>query len=193
MAVRDLLATAAAAPADSATRILSAAAAFNALTESDLVLVGGAAQVTHTGIGRLTDIDLVGPISREDEHRLRTAGFAKEGRHWVYEEAGAVIAIEVPAAELIGIEPTERVVVGDLPISIIAVTDLMMDRLTQATDGIGVTRDEAVQLAVAAHDRIDWDAVEGRAANAAHSEAFLWGLPELAAELRRLAEAAAAD
>jgi hypothetical protein len=99
----------------------------------------------------------------------------------------------VPAAELIGIEPTERVVVGDVPISIIAVTDLMMDRLTQATDGIGVTRDEAVQLAVAAHDRIDWDAVEGRAANAAHSEAFLWGLPELAAELRRLAEAAAAD
>ena len=43
----ELLDLAAAAPADSAARILYAAAAFNAATRTPLVLVGGAAQVTH--------------------------------------------------------------------------------------------------------------------------------------------------
>ena len=183
----ELLARAVAEPADSAGRILYAAAAFNALTGGGMILVGGAAQVTHTGIGRLTDIDLVGAIDAGDEERLRTAGFTREGRHWVHEARGAVIAIEVPGEALIGEEPPETVTVDGVQVSIISVTDLMMDRLVQATDGTPVTRDEAKQLAVAAHDRIDWDAVERRAAGAARSEAFLGGLPSLAARLRELA------
>ena len=47
-----LLALALAAPPDTAERVLYAAAAFNALIDQEMVLVGGAAQLTHTGIGR---------------------------------------------------------------------------------------------------------------------------------------------
>jgi hypothetical protein len=59
-----------------------------------------------------------------------------------------------------------------------------MDRLIGATDGTGVTRDEAYELAVAAADRIDWDAIASRADKLAEGSGFLRGLPRLVVELR---------
>lgn len=175
----ELLARALNAPPDSAERILYATAGFGALVEADMVLVGGGAQVTHTGVGRVTDIDVTGTVTPADEERLAFAGFRREGRHWVLEGGGGAIAVEVPAAESLGVEPPERIDVEGTPVSVISVTDLMMDRLIQATDGTPVTRDEALQLAVAAHDRINWERLGQRAVDVAAAEPFLQGLPAL--------------
>ena len=179
MRADELLARALAAPPDSAERILYATAGFGSIVEGDIVLVGGAAQVTHTGVGRLTDIDVTGTITPVDEDRLTAAGFRKEGRHWVLEGDEGTIAVEVPAAESSGVEPPERIDVEGSSVSVIAVTDLMMDRLIQATDGSSVTADEALQLAVAAHDRIDWGSLAERAGAVAAAERFLRELPAL--------------
>ena len=184
----ELLALAVAAPPDSAERVLYAAAAFDALTVADLVLVGGAAQLTYTGIGRLTDIDLVGVVTAEDEAQIQAAGFHRDGRHWVYEVGGVAIGIEVPGDRLLGDEEPELVDLGGVSIAIISVTDLMMDRLVQATDGTAITYDEASQLAVAAGDRINWDRIEERAARAGSTEPFLVEISKLAVTMRGLAK-----
>ena len=183
----DLLTRALAAPPDSAERILYGTAAFAALIDADLVLVGGGAQVTHTGIGRLTDIDVIATITGADEERLVGAGFRRQGRHWVVEAGGSAIAVEIPAAQSYGEEPPEVIDVEGVLVSIISVTDLMMDRLIQATDGTVVTRDEALQLAVAAYDRIDWERLGLRASRVAASEGFLRGLPALAQAIQTAA------
>jgi hypothetical protein len=172
---------------DSAERILLGAALFDTLTDDRMVLVGGGAQVTHTGIGRITDIDVVGVVSEHDAIRLAAAGFHREGRHWVLEGEESAIAVEVPADRLTAEEETEVVDLGGATVEIISVTDLMMDRLVQATDGAPVTHDEAVQLAIAAHDRIDWDRLMHRAADVARAEPFLGALPALAAAMREAA------
>lgn len=182
MSPDELLSRALAAPPDSAERILYGTAAFSALVDGELILVGGGAQVTHTGAGRLTDIDVTGSLTAADEDRLAAAGFSKDGRHWIFEDDRGVIAVELPSATMDGAEPPERVDVEGTPVWVISVTDLMMDRLVQATDGTPVTRDEALQLAVAAHDRIGWDRLRRRAVAVAAAEGFLNDLPRLVDE-----------
>lgn len=183
----ELIARALAADPDSAERILYTTAAFDSLTDRPVVLVGGGAQVTHTGVGRLTDIDLVGVVSETDQERLAEVGFRRDGRHWVYETEQGGLAIEVPGDGLTGEEIAEQIDLDGVTVLVISATDLMMDRVLQATDGTQVTRDEATQLAVAAGDRIDWQAIEERAGRAAAAGSFLSGLPELVAEFRAMA------
>ena len=184
MTPSELIARAFDSPADSAERILYAVAAFDALVEDDIVLVGGAALVSHTGVGRLTDIDVVGVLGATDEQRLEEAGFVREGRHWVYEADEGALAVELPGSSLTREETYERIQIGGATVRIISVTDLMMDRLIQATDGTDVTRDEAYELAVAAAERIDWDAIASRADKLAEESGFLGALPGLVVELR---------
>lgn len=187
MSPAELMARALAAPPDSAERILYAAAAFDSLTGGDAVLVGGGAQVTHTGVGRLTDVDVVVAIGEDDERRLAAAGFTKVGRHWIFEGEADTIAIEVPAAGLTVEEDFEEVELDGAVVRVITATDLMMDRVLQATDGSSVTRNEAEQLAIAASDRIDWDTLQQRAARMAATSRFLHVLPALVAEMRSIA------
>jgi len=71
-------------PSNSVERALLAAAAFDAAVRAPLVLVGGAAQMIHTGSERLTDIDMVGPIDPRDRVSLAGLGFVRDGRHWVF-------------------------------------------------------------------------------------------------------------
>lgn len=175
----ELLTRALRAAPDSAERILYATAGFSALVDGVIVLVGGGAQVTHTGIGRLTDIDVTGALTEADVERILGAGFTREGRHWVLDHDGAAIAIEVPATAFTGLEPPELIDVEGTRIAVISVNDLMMDRLVQATDGTPVTHEEALQLAVAAHDRIDWESLRHRAEGVVASEPFLRDLPAL--------------
>jgi hypothetical protein len=182
----ELLARALAADPASAERILYGTAAFDALTDRPVVLVGGGAQVTHTGVGRLTHIDLLGVVSEADQERLAEAAFRRDGRHWVYESEHGGLAVEVPGTGLTAEETAEEIDLDGATVLVISVTDLMMDRLLQATDGTQVTRDEATQLAVAAGDRIDWQAIEERARRAAAAGSFLSGLPELVAEFETM-------
>lgn len=173
-----------AAPPQSAERILYGAALFNALTAGEMVLVGGGAQVTHTGVGRITDIDLVGPVTDADRARLQTMGFRREGRHWVLEGDDATIAVEVPADELAAVEEPDYVELGGVTVSVISVTDLMMDRLIQATDRTTVTHEEALELAIAASDRIDWEQIVDRSDKIAQTEPMLKDLPSLVDRIR---------
>ena len=182
MSPEELLDTALAAVPDSAERILYGIAAFSALVDGDLILVGGGAQVTHTGVGRLTDIDVTGNLTSADKDRLADAGFTKDGRHWIFEDDRGVLAVEIPSSTMDGAEPPERVDVEGVPVWVISVTDLMMDRLVQATDGTPVTRDEALQLAVAAHESIGWEQLRERADAVAAAEPFLKDLPRLVEE-----------
>ena len=184
MTPADLMARALAAKRDSADRILYGVAAFDALVSDDVVLVGGGAQVTHTGLGRLTDIDLVGRVSKRDETSLIAFGFQREGRHWVFENDEGALAVELPASSLAPEESFELIELEGCSVRVISVTDLMMDRLVLATDGTDATRQEASELARAAGDRIDWDALAGRAERVAVTTSSLGSLPELVAEAR---------
>ena len=185
MRAADLLARAFEAPPSSIERILLAAAAFDTATQMPLVLVGGAAQVIHTGCERLTDIDMVGPITSDDEAALARAGFVREGRHWVYGPIDLEIAVEVPGDTLFGEEVPEMLDVGGVVVRVISVNDLMMDRLVQATDGTLVTWEEALSLAIAARDRIDWRSIRTRCVAEQARDLFLRNLPMVLDRLMR--------
>ena len=156
-------------PGDPARALLVAAAVCEAVGRS-FVVVGGSAVSFHTGSYRPTDIGFVGPIDEEGRTRLTALGFRASGRHLVIDSPqGGVILIEFPAEELFGFatEPPERIEVAEgVVVEVIALDDLMMDRLIQATDGTPVALGEAVLLAVAAYRRIDWGSLERRAASA---------------------------
>ena len=66
------------------------------------MLVGGGAQVLYTDIERLTDIDMVGWVTPTDNEALASAGFTREGRHWVYGGTTPRILVEVPDTTLFG-------------------------------------------------------------------------------------------
>ena len=156
--------------------MLLAVAAFDAVVRAPLVLVGGAAQMIHTGLERPTDIDMVGPIDSRDRAALARAGFVRDGRHWVWGSGDHEIAIEVPGGTLFGEDPPELVDVEGRIVRVISANDLMIDRLIQATDGTAVTWEEALSLAIAARDRIDWTLIESRCRTAQEDDFFLRNL-----------------
>lgn len=188
-ALDGLGARAAAAAAGSIHRKLLTAAAFAAAALDDAIVVGGAAVELHTGSYRPTDIDLVGRLRRGADSRLRALGFQREGRHWLITfDDGETLAVEVPDDRL-GEFATGPTLVIDLEpglIEVIGLDDLVMDRLLQATGGEQVTWDEAVRLAVAAYERIDWDGLAARASGAGGSQAER-ELPEMLGRVRRAA------
>lgn len=177
MKASELIALALQASPDSAERVLLAAAAFDTAVRAPLVLAGGAAQMIHTGRPRLTDIDMVGPVDSRDKAALSESGFVRDGRHWVCGAGTDEVAIEVPSETLFGEDPPELVEVEGVIVRVISINDLMMDRLVQATDGTPVTWEEALALAVAAQDRIDWSLVKSRCRAAHEDDFFLRNLP----------------
>ena len=173
----ELLDLARRAPPSGVDRILLAAAAFDAVVRAPLVLVGGAAQMIHTGVERPTDIDMVGPLDSGDRAALAGEGFVRDGRHWLWGSGDHEIAIEVPGSILFGEDPPDLVSVAGRVVRVISLNDLMMDRLIQATDGSAVTWEEALSLAVVARDRIDWTLIETRCRAAQADDVFLRNLP----------------
>lgn len=152
--------------ADPGRPLLVAGAICVALGRS-FVVVGGTAVNFHTGSYRPTDIDFVGSIGPSDRLTLVELGFRESGRHLVLDppDGGEPIPVEFPGTELFGFatEPPEKVQVAPgVVVEVIALDDLMMDRVVQATDGTPTTRDEAILLAVAAYRRIDWGSLEAR-------------------------------
>lgn len=167
------------------------AAAFGEAALADAVLVGGTAVELHTGSYRPTDIDLVGHTREGYAARLDDLEFVREGRHWLIALTnGETLAVEVPGDRLgdFAVEPPRTIELSPGRIDVISLNDLMMDRLLQATGGEPVTMDEAVRLAVAAYERIDWDGLAARAASAGQ-EATLAGaaLPSILTAVRRTA------
>ena len=162
---RQLLSMAEAAPADSVERHQLLVAAIDAALEPIVVIVGGEAVNMITGTYQPTDIDLVGDVTMQDREVLVGLGFDWGGvghRHMSYSFSdGEIVLVEFPASELDGIrQPIWHEIVPGIGVWVIALDDLMMDRLQQATDGTDVTMDAAVVLARAALDDVDWQAME---------------------------------
>lgn len=155
------------------------------------VLVGGAATEVYTGSYRPTDIDLVGHRKAGHADGLNALGFKQDGRHWLYDFAdGETMAIEVPDDTLgdFAFDPPETIDLAPGELAVISLNDLMMDRLLQATGGEPVTFEEAVRLAVAAYDRIDWIGLEERAQSAVNGGSLAGeSLPAVTSQVRRRA------
>lgn len=187
----DLLRRASEASAGSTERKLLTAAAFSEAALENAVLVGGTAVELHTGSYRPTDIDLVGSTRPGSAEILVELGFVRKGRHWLFAFSdGETLAIEVPGERLddYAIEVPLVIDLGHGELAVIGLNDLMMDRLLQATGGELVTMDEAIRLAVAAYERIDWEGLAARSDAASRNGTFAG--PKLPATLAFVRSAA---
>ena len=185
-----LLVRAGEAPADSVTRQLLVVAAVEAILDREVVLVGGAAVNVVTGTYLPTDLDLVASVTAADRDRLVAAGFEWAGighRHLSFTMPdGEIMLVEFPDSHLDAVLPPVRIEIGDgITVAMISLDDLMMDRLTQATDGTPVTFGAAIDLATAAYASIDWEWLENRSAL---PELEAIGLPQVLDAVRREAK-----
>lgn len=93
------------------------------------VVVGGLAVELYTAGGYSTsDIDMVTPYTSKVDCIMESLGFVKEGRHWLHTELD--VFIEMPMPPLAG--SSDKIVEMDvrgLPVYVIGVEDLIMDRL----------------------------------------------------------------
>ena len=96
-------------------------------------------------------------LDEEDRRALISIGFQHlSGDHFAYEfPGGERWLLEFPEGRVDGEVMTLAFADGD-GIDVITLDSLVIDRLTQATDGTGVTFDEAVRLCYAAYEEIDW-------------------------------------
>ena len=167
-AARDLLRRACEVSPGSLEYIALCAAAFDSLTDLPARSSRGGAQVLYTGIERLTDIDMVGWVTPADNEALASAGFTREGRHWVYGGTTPNILVEVPDTTLFGHDkPLLFRTPSGATVQVISLDDLMLDRLIQATDRTVVTWEEALSLGIAAKRRISWAVPQARCEAAA--------------------------
>ena len=180
---RQLLEQAQASPPGSPEWILYTAAAFDAIVEHPMILVGGGAQVIYTQQPRPTDVDLVGQITPNDLQALADAGFERHGRHWLHAWKQDEMFVEVPATTLIGQDPPRLVDVAGHLLQIISVEDLMMDRLVQATDRTDTTWNEAIELAEATYKRVNWDTIRSRCMTKRTEDLGLHILPQVLDEV----------
>ena len=116
-------------------RLLALALLADRMAEDQIVpiLVGGAALEFYTGGGYATsDVDLALPNTSAVDLAFADFGFVKRGRYWVREDLD--LLFEAPAAAGLPGEDAPRTVVSieGLPIEIIGVEDLVIDRLRAA-------------------------------------------------------------
>jgi len=105
------------------------------------VLVGGAAVELYTrGAYRTGDLDFVGEVPAAVEGRLETAGFEKQGRHWVHRESETFL--EFPARRFDAPVHVETNRFGSHAVRILSPEEVLVDRLAawrfwdSAVDGI---------------------------------------------------------
>jgi hypothetical protein len=129
------------------------------------VLVGGAAVELYSGGAYVTgDLDFVGEVPNPVAARLRSAGFRKEGRHWIHERAQ--IFLEFPSSVLApGFEPA-TLEVGPVSVLTVRPEDLVLDRLRSFVfwkhreDGMNAFRLIRAQRSVIDRKRLVRGAVE---------------------------------
>lgn len=131
------------------------------------ILVGGAAVAFYTAGGYSSvDVDVALPIGGERrgaavERAFVDLGFTRRGRFWVYSELD--LLFEIVAREgLPGEEaPRTRVAIDGLPITVVGLEDLVLDRL-RAWVHWRSEEDErwGRRLCMLYADRLDWDYLE---------------------------------
>ena len=188
MTADELLDQARHAPEHSPERSLWLVAAVERIIGKPIVLVGGSAVNTYTGEYVPTDIDLIGSgIGPPERTRLTKYGFTDPGvghrhLHITLGPDESPVFVEFPTPPLDAEEVNQVELTDDVVVSIISLTDLVVDRLKQATDGSAVTEDAAIALIAATYKEIDWEAVDQRVA--AQDDGLLQ-LADRAAKIRR--------
>ncbi len=178
------------APEHSPERSLWLAAAVERIIGNPVVLAGGAAANTYTDEYVPTDIDLIGSdIGPTDRTKLTMYGFTDPGvghrhLHITLRPEEAPVYIEFPTPPLDAEEVNAVELADGVFASIISLTDLVVDRLKQATDGTGVTHDAAVALIAATYEELDWEAIDRRVAS---QDNGLLKLADRASTIRRAA------
>jgi hypothetical protein len=92
------------------------------------VLVGGSAVELYT-LGAYTsgDLDFAGDVPPDVARALATAGFVKQGRHWIHEQ-GRVL-LEFPSRRSNDPEAAREIEAAGARVLVLAPEDLLVDRL----------------------------------------------------------------
>lgn len=122
------------------------------------ILVGGAALEFYTAGGYSTgDVDLALDATPDVDRAFADLGFAKAGRFWVREDLDLYFEAPAPAGLPGETAPRTVVEIEGLPVVVIGVEDLLLDRLRGAVhwksdeDGRWSRRLAGLYL-----DRLDW-------------------------------------
>jgi predicted nucleotidyltransferase len=151
-------------------RLLALALLADRLAEDGIepILVGGAALELYTAGGYATgDVDLAMPTAPQVDDAFSEFGFRKEGRFWVREDLDLLFEAPAPAGLPGETAPRTVVEIEGLRVVVIGIEDLLLDRLRAAVhwrsseDGRWARR-----LALLYAERIDWEYVSGKAADA---------------------------
>lgn len=190
-----LKAQAASAKSGSIERTLWITALVSEVLDRRVVLIGGAAHNLYTGEYRPTDIDLAATgVGRSEFETLAKHGFIDRGighRHIELHlrDSEPPELVEFPT-DLTDIDSTDTVRLAEgVAVEVISLSDLVVDRLVQATDGTPVTFDDAVALLVATSSEVDWTTVM-RLVEQRSDEPFLNELQEVFESIRLVAESA---
>lgn len=190
-----LKARAASAESGSIERTLWITALVSEVLDRRVVLIGGAAHNLYTGEYRPTDIDLAATgVGRSEFETLAGQGFIDRGighRHIELHlrDSEPPELVEFPT-DLTDIDSTDTVRLAEgVAVEVISLSDLVVDRLIQATDGTPVTFDDAVALLVATSSEVDWTTVM-RLVEQRSDEPFLNELEEVFESIRLVAESA---
>jgi len=149
---------------DRAERTLRVAAVLSeALADAGArpVLVGGGAVEIYTRSAYTTrDLDFVAAVTQGVRQALSSLGFDRDGRHWVHEGLGLVV--EFPATTL---SPSRAVSidVDGRVLRIIAVEDLIVDRLASWKHWGWDPDGAAAAILLAAHPDLDRKRLNKRA------------------------------
>jgi hypothetical protein len=125
------------------------------------VLVGGAAVNVYTNAYTPMDVDMCARLNEDDRQAMRDVGFEHlQGDHFAYTFGdGERWPLEFPDSVVDG--ETMTVKLNDIEaVEVVTRESLIVDLITQATDGSGVTFDEAVRLCVATYDEANWAWIE---------------------------------
>lgn len=137
-----------------------ASAAAHAI-DGRAVLVGGAAVNMHTQSYRPTDVDMCAHLDESDRRALEDVGFQRQhGDHFSFEfPDGEVWLLEFPSSQVDG-DVSVVALDDDQTLEVISLESLIVDRVLQATDGTGLTFDEALRLLVSVFHDADWVRVD---------------------------------
>lgn len=164
-------------------RLVALALVADRLAEDGIepILVGGAALELYTAGGYATgDVDLALPRGPVVDRAFADLGFATQGRFWVRPELDLYFEAPAPAGLPGETAPRTRIEVEGLPVVVIGLEDLLLDRVRAAVHWRSdEDRRWARRLALLYPDRLDWAYLRGKAVDAAER-----------AEVDRLAEEA---
>lgn len=161
-------------------RLIALALVSDRLRDDGLVpiLVGGGAVEFYTAGGYTTkDIDLALPHGPATDRAFADLGFVKEGRYWYREDLDLLFEAPAPAGLPGETAPRTEVEIEGLPVVILGVEDLIIDRLRCWIHG---SSDEdgrwARRLALLYSDQLDWEYLDSKTASVPREAEAVQGL-----------------